>query len=105
MVFNVPTVRRESQQEEKHAEDTFALGDPSDGFDVERVKGEKGSNEKTAPGTAGKPLQNEEEENHIAGMEQDAGGVMAGGIEVEELAIQGVGEPVSKDANWPVRKW
>ena len=84
-------VKREKKEE--RAEDVFALGDPGDGFDAERVEREEGGDEQAAPVGAGEAAQPCEEQKRTGDVEEDVDEMRAGGARAEEGVVELVREP------------
>jgi hypothetical protein len=79
--LHVTHVSPKGEEAEERAQDIFAFGDPSNGFDVERVPGEEGGDEGTAPKGAGHAAQKVEEQEGVEDVKEQAGGMVAAGIE------------------------
>src|ERR1039458_1414439 len=92
-LLHIARVSPDREQAEEGAENVLAFGDPGDGFDVERVPGEEGGDEGAAPEGAGHAVQDGEKQKGIGEVKEEVGGMMAGGIEWEQLAIEHVGQP------------
>ncbi len=83
----------EREQEEAAAHDVLAFGDPDDGFDAERMPGKERGGEDGGPIGAGEAAENEEDEDGVERVPEDARQVMSESDLVVELPIEHVGEP------------
>jgi hypothetical protein len=94
--FRLPAVCRihpDGEESEAGAKDIFAFGNPGNGFNVDGVQSEEGGNKGAAPVRAGHLLEQAKEQQRVEGVEKKIGGMVSGGVEAVELAIEHVGEP------------
>ena len=89
----VPLVGSQGQEAEQRAQHGFAFRDPCDGFDIERMQRKQRRHHEAAAGVAGRALQDPEEQHGVDCMEQNVLVMRAGGIESEELNVDGVRHP------------
>jgi hypothetical protein len=91
--FCVAGVGVDSEEEEEGAEDVFTLGDPGDGFDVQGVEGEERRDEGAGPEGARHSIEDQEEEDGVEEVEEEAGEVVSSRCKAVEPGIKHVGQP------------
>ena len=89
----VTRVRREREHPEQAGQHVLPLRDPRDGLDPERVQREYRGDERAPPRGPGHAGEHLEEERGARRVEQDAGRMMAGRRQPEELSVEHVREP------------
>ncbi len=89
----IPSIGAQCQQEEHHAQQVLALGNPRHRLDVDRVQREKRSDHRAAACVSGCPPQHPEQQHHVDDVQQQVRLVMPARIQIEQLAIQRVREP------------
>ena len=66
---DVPSVGSEREQKEKHAENVLAFRYPGDGLHIKRMHGKERGHHQAARGVSGEPLQNQEQQQRVAGVQ------------------------------------
>ena len=92
-IARVPTIYAQREQEEHHAEQVLALGDPGDGFNVDGVESEKRGDHRATSDGAGSSPQYPKQQYYVDDVQQEIGLMMAAGVEAEHPAVQRVREP------------
>jgi len=91
-LVNIAGIKGQGKQAEKAAEDVLALRDPGDRFDPQRMHREQRGHQEASPEGAGQLPQPDEDERGVHGVEQNAGEMMAGGLQTEQLTVHHVGQ-------------
>ncbi len=89
----IPTVGPEGREEEEGAEDVFAFSDPGYRLNIDGMKGEQRGHEQAGPKTTGGVHQQQEKEDGIRGVNQEAGEVVSGRILMEKLVVKRMRQP------------
>src|SRR5207247_7751233 len=89
----VPQISEQREQPEESTEKIFALGDPGDRFDVQRMQSKKGGDERTAPKIRGHSNKDGKQQQRVGGMQEDICKVMSAGLVAPDRLIQHMREP------------
>src|SRR5208283_819196 len=81
------------QKEAERRKNGLALGNPSDGFDVERMYCEEEGCQDAAAEIVGGGIEKQKKENHVAGVKKDAREMMTGSVAAEHRDIRHMREP------------
>ncbi len=82
-----------AKEKKEGAEDVLALGDPGNGFHVQRMEGEERGDEKTGADAASNPCEDKKQHGGVQSVDEDAYEMMTGRIQGEKLIVEGVGKP------------
>ena len=83
----------QGEQEEQHAQQVLALGNPGDRLHIDGVQRKKRGHHRAAAGESRGPPQHPEKQQDVQRMQQKIDDVRSGGIQAEELEVQRVREP------------
>ena len=86
-------VRPQREQKEEGREDVLALCHPGHGLHVERVEPEERRHRDASPQSPAHEEQDMAQEHRIEHVEQEGGGMVPSGVEIEELHVDHVGDP------------
>ena len=84
----VPAIGAQGEQEEQHAQQVLALGNPGDGLHIDGMQRKQRSHHRAAAGESGGPPQHPEEQQNVQHVQQEIDNVRPGGIQPEELEIE-----------------
>src|SRR5260370_24506136 len=88
-----PAVSEKREKYKKRAEQAFAFGDPGDALDIEGMQRKECGDECASPEKTGGGAQQEKQEHHVHTMKNQAGGVMSGRMQAEDLHVHHMGNP------------
>ena len=91
--FYVMAISQERQQPEQRAQYILAFGHPGHRFHMQGMQSKHRGHKKTSPHGSRHSCQNQEDQNRVDRMEQQARKVMSPGVQTEPLTIQHVGQP------------
>ena len=83
----IPSVCAEREQKKEHAQYVLALCNPGHRFDVDGMQREQRGYHGAAAGVTRGRLQHPEQQHHVEGVQEQAGGMVRTGVEAEPLAI------------------
>ena len=93
LLLRVARVGQQRQQREKGAQHVFALGNPGDGFHMQRMPGKQRGDERAGPQRPGQLEQQQQQQHGIRRVKQDIDTMLCPGVQSEQLAIQHVRKP------------
>ena len=89
----IPAVGPEREEEKHRAQDILALSHPGHRLDIDGMKREQRRHEQARPQPLRGPHQQQKKQGHIHHMQQDAGEMVARGIQAEQRTIEGMRHP------------
>ena len=76
------------RHQEKRAEHILPLGDPRDGFHVQRMPAEQRGDQRAGPGGFGQACEGQKQQQRIQRMQEEVREVMSAGIKTVQRAVQ-----------------